>query len=91
MFFMSLVGNEVANDKLENELIASLEVDKKLFSSIDEITSETVRIFDLAGEEIEIFKLARIIENDLSLKQTVEIEKADLMFEYQGDLFYLKG
>jgi hypothetical protein len=91
MLFMSLGGNEVANNKLENELIASLEVDKKLFSSIEEITSEKVRIFDLAGEEIEIFKLARIIENDLSLKQTVEIEKADLMFEYQGDLFYLKG
>lgn len=91
MLFISLSGNAATTTKLENELIASLEAEKILFSSIEEITTEAVRIFDLEGKEIEKFKLDQIIENDLSLKQTIEIEKADLMFEYQGDLFYLKG
>jgi len=89
---MVLGTNDAAiNNSKEAELLNALESEKVLFASIEEITTPQIHILDMNTNNSQNFRLADLIENKLSLDQTLEFEKADLMFEYQGDLFYLRG
>jgi len=80
-----------ASNTADPELLNSIINERSLFASIEQITEEQVHIIDLEANTVQEFGFHELIENELSVEQTIEIEKADLMLEFQGDLFYLKG
>ena len=91
LLMLSLTLGVTENTETNKELLISLEAEKVLFASIEEITTEKVLLFDDNGNQLDAFTLDQLIENDLSFKQSSEIMNADLMLEYQGNLYYLKG
>ncbi|MEQ8238029.1 MAG: hypothetical protein RIA69_02395 [Cyclobacteriaceae bacterium] len=92
MLFIALGSDEATPlNKPDTELLNSITSERRLFASIEQITKEQVHIIDLEDNTVEEFGFQELIENELSVEQTIELEKADLMLEYQGDLYYLKG
>lgn len=82
---------EPTSSRESRELLDAMNFETELFASLNTITSKKVIIYDVDGDEVSTYPLESWIKNELSLDTEKEILDADLLLEYQGDLFYLKS
>lgn len=94
MLVFWMLGASNANESVvadHEEALSALNAEVELFKSLEELVEEQVIIVDGQGNQVATYSVDSVIKNELGIREEKTLLDADLMFEYQGDLFYLKG